>query len=301
MRLSVVIPTHNRREILARTLRALEGEEPRGAWEVVVADDGSTDGTRDLLRDSAATAPFPLTATSIPKSSQARALNEALRLARAPLALILGDDILAGPGLLSAHLAAHERLRDPRVAVLGRVEWHPEVAGEPFRAWLEKEGILWAYRRLLPETFVPARFFYTNNVSLDREWALAIGGFRDNLPAWPDTEFAFRAERRGLRVFYHPAAAGFHLDAWDISRVLARGRLKGRLAADLVREDPGFGRFVTLPRPGAWRSLRRAAARALRPLGEALRLAALSRWYWIHEIQGAFADGFREGRRGGAG
>ncbi|MDH6106598.1 glycosyltransferase, partial [Anabaenopsis tanganyikae CS-531] len=49
---SVVIPTYNRRPILEKCLRALEVQELSGssAYEVVLVDDGSTDGTLDWLK-----------------------------------------------------------------------------------------------------------------------------------------------------------------------------------------------------------------------------------------------------------
>lgn len=60
MFISVVIPTYNRRDILAKCLRSLETQKPCfefDDYEVVVVDDGSTDGTPDWLRSSAETFP----------------------------------------------------------------------------------------------------------------------------------------------------------------------------------------------------------------------------------------------------
>src|SRR5215470_10793753 len=47
-RVSVVIPTYNRRRLLVKVLEALARQStPRGCFEVVVVDDGSADGTAD--------------------------------------------------------------------------------------------------------------------------------------------------------------------------------------------------------------------------------------------------------------
>ncbi len=46
--MSVVIPTHNRLEVLAEVIQALELQDRPPAFEVVVVDDGSTDGTADV-------------------------------------------------------------------------------------------------------------------------------------------------------------------------------------------------------------------------------------------------------------
>ena len=60
MFISVVIPTYNRRSILEKCLQALEHQDPSGEienYEVVVVDDGSSDGTPDWLRQEAARFP----------------------------------------------------------------------------------------------------------------------------------------------------------------------------------------------------------------------------------------------------
>ena len=56
MFISVVIPTYNRRDILEKGLRSLDCQSACSEideYEVVVVDDGSTDGTPDWLRSSA--------------------------------------------------------------------------------------------------------------------------------------------------------------------------------------------------------------------------------------------------------
>src|SRR5579884_4064826 len=59
MELSVVVATYNRCDVLARTLEHLAGQAfPRGQYEIVVADDGSTDATAAVLRSAAC--PVPL-------------------------------------------------------------------------------------------------------------------------------------------------------------------------------------------------------------------------------------------------
>ena len=50
MRTSVIVPAHNSRETLPRTLEALAEQELDGEYEVIVIDDGSSDGTADLSR-----------------------------------------------------------------------------------------------------------------------------------------------------------------------------------------------------------------------------------------------------------
>ena len=57
---SVVIATYNRAGDLRDTLRSLAGLQPDGAWEVIVVDNNSTDDTRRVVEQAAAT--FPVAA-----------------------------------------------------------------------------------------------------------------------------------------------------------------------------------------------------------------------------------------------
>jgi cellulose synthase/poly-beta-1,6-N-acetylglucosamine synthase-like glycosyltransferase len=57
MTMSVVIPTYQRLRILTKCLRALEAQHLEAAYEVLVVDDGSTDGTVDFLTRHAASFP----------------------------------------------------------------------------------------------------------------------------------------------------------------------------------------------------------------------------------------------------
>ena len=56
--ISVIIPTYNRRDLLRETLNSLVQQTyPKNCFEVIVVDDGSTDGTEEI---AAETFPFPL-------------------------------------------------------------------------------------------------------------------------------------------------------------------------------------------------------------------------------------------------
>ena len=79
--IAVLIATHNRRERLRRCLDALAAQtlDPE-RFEVVVADDGSSDGTVASLAELAT--PFRLRALALPKGGKSVAVNAALATAR---------------------------------------------------------------------------------------------------------------------------------------------------------------------------------------------------------------------------
>src|SRR4051812_16228434 len=107
MKISIVIPTYNRRDLLARTLPTVFDQDfPGGEFEVVVVIDGSTDGTAEMLRHLNPPCGFQI--IEQPNRGQAAAKNVGLRAARGELVLFMDDDILCGRGVVAEHVDAHE-------------------------------------------------------------------------------------------------------------------------------------------------------------------------------------------------
>src|SRR5436305_13294617 len=104
--LSVIVPTHNRRELLRLCLASLERQTaPPEAFEVVVAVDGSTDGTAEMLAELSP--PFRLSVVTQPQAGQSAAVNAGAALAAGRILLFMDDDEEASPTHVRAHLTAH--------------------------------------------------------------------------------------------------------------------------------------------------------------------------------------------------
>src|SRR6185295_17156795 len=128
--ITVVIPTKNRRELLRETLAALDRQAGvPGPFEVVVADDGSTDGTPEYLESARGTFSFPLECLRLPAAGPAAARNRGIARATARRTLLLGDDTVPDPDVLASHLSGAAR---GEVAVQGRIEWDPASPITPF-------------------------------------------------------------------------------------------------------------------------------------------------------------------------
>src|SRR5215471_12914256 len=107
LKLSVVIPTYNRRELLSRTLQTvLHQHFPAEDYEVVVVVDGSTDGTIDMLRTFNPTCGFRV--FNQPNRGQAAARNVGWKAALGELILFVDDDLMCDPTLLQEHTLAHD-------------------------------------------------------------------------------------------------------------------------------------------------------------------------------------------------
>jgi glycosyltransferase involved in cell wall biosynthesis len=105
--ITVQLCTYNRRALLGRVMAALFAQDlDPDDYEIVLVDDGSTDGTYEsvigTLRPTCA-----LTVVRQRNAGLARGRNAGIARARGEFIMFMDDDVLATPGLLSAHLRCH--------------------------------------------------------------------------------------------------------------------------------------------------------------------------------------------------
>src|SRR5262245_59487086 len=113
MRISVVINTYNKEGTLPRVLEALERQEgiDRAAFEVVVRDDGSTDGTWSRLQEIAPRWQGRLRCSRGENTGVSEARNIGVREANGEVVVILADDIVASSRLVAEHLRLQDEER----------------------------------------------------------------------------------------------------------------------------------------------------------------------------------------------
>lgn len=193
---SVVIPSYNRREQLLRSLSPLVRDP--GAHEIVVVNDGGTDGSLEAVRALAAEAPR-VRVLDIPNGGQRRARLEGAREATGDVVLFLDDDVVPGFGLAAGHGLRHAER--PGLVVLG---YMPIVLPARRRAGLypsylyasEYERRADAWERDQGETL---RGFWAGNHSLRREDFLAVmAGDAPPLTYHDDLDFGLRCLAHGL-------------------------------------------------------------------------------------------------------
>ena len=110
---SVVIPAHNEARVIGKSLAAI-GWADWDDVEVIVVDDGSTDGTAEIA------AAFPVRVIRQPRTGKAGALNAGIAAASGEIIVVVDADTVLSPGFLTA-MAPH--FADPAVgAVAGNVK-----------------------------------------------------------------------------------------------------------------------------------------------------------------------------------
>ncbi len=248
MRASIVIPTFNRLDQLRNVIAAVRSQaRPQGTdLEVVVVDDGSSDGTSDWLETQME---YPgISAIHQPNSGPAKARNRGVEAASGDLILFLGDDTVPQPGWLLAHLEEHRLFGSPGpLAVLGYTSFSPDTES-PFLRFINEYGAQFGYLLIEDPRAVLFNFFYTSNISLPRSELVRLGGFREDFPAaaWEDIEFAYRAVGEGLEIHYQPQARTLHRHCIRPRTFCRRQRTSGRSAAIFAKLHPELEDFLGL-------------------------------------------------------
>jgi GT2 family glycosyltransferase len=223
---SVILVARDRRAELAEALDSVMAQE--GSFEVIAVDDGSRDGTSEML--SARPAVVALRRASSGGPGAAR--NEAARVARGGVLVFLDSDCRALPGWLGAMVAPLDRADvgavggaealDPGEPLLGRV-FH-FVLTSPLTTGRIRGGSGGRAARYRPRTYSLA----VRRADFDR-----AGGFAA-LRHGEDIDFATRVERLGLRLVHAPDARVHHRRRRTLrgfgAQLFAMGRARTTLA-----------------------------------------------------------------------
>ena len=232
---SIVIPTYQRREIVARAVRALASLEYRGKIELIVVVDGSTDGTADALR--AVELPFPVSVIEQANAGAGAARNRGAAAASGEVLLFLDDDMICTPELLTEHARSHAEGAD---AVVGDFVFDEgSLAGfhsDNMATWFRRAG----QGRAARGEVRPCDFF-SGQMSIRREVFNAVGGFDETFTS--DDKFAgedcdLGASLRNHKVVHNARALTSHVYVVTPSELMARAFTSGRGGALFLSRHP---------------------------------------------------------------
>lgn len=210
MRLTAIIPVYNSRSYLLQALQALTVSN-RPPDEVVVVDDGSTDGSGTLAQSLGA---HVIKLPDGPRGP-ARARNRGAAQAAGDLLLFLDADVVVHPETL-AKIEAHFREQPDLVALFGSYDADPPSPGYVSR-----------FKNLLHHfthqtSFREASTFWAGCGAIRRETFLSLGGFDESYsnPAVEDIELGMRLKQAGHRILLAPHVQATHLKVWTFAGLL---------------------------------------------------------------------------------
>lgn len=249
--LSVVVATRNRAAALPATLAALSRADARAtsAWELVIVDNGSDDGTAAILADFAAQARFPVRVVDEPVPGLSRARNRGNAAAAGAVLAFTDDDCLVAEDWLAVAAAAFTD--DPALDLLGGkvVLADPDDAPVSLRPYDEPHPI--------DDFEALSTYLIGCNVVVRRQALQAVGPFDERLGAGTrsrsaeDLDLFYRLFRAGGRLRYDPRLCLRHahgrraeseLLALRSGYMRGRGAFYGKHMARLDREI--WTRFV---------------------------------------------------------
>jgi glycosyltransferase involved in cell wall biosynthesis len=238
VRASVIVPTRNRADRLDACLAALARQTlPAEQFEILVVDNGSTDGTPERIARWADRRPG-LRGVEEPEAGVSRARNAGIAAARGELLAFVDDDAVAEPRWLATLLGAYDRW--PRVgAACGRARLRlerrpPAWYGSFSETWYSAMDFGPAARLLLDPAEVP----WSLNLSARAALAREVGGFPEqlgrvdgNLLSGEEFPFITAIRSAGMRIAYEPDAVVWHAVPADRLRlrwILRRAWVEGR-------------------------------------------------------------------------
>ncbi len=236
MFISVVIPTYNRLPILRQCLSALENqkiEEHVKNFEVIVVDDGSSDGTLTWLKDHSEEFPHLLLLDQ-DHGGPGSARNKGVVESKGDVIVFIDSDLVVNEYFLESHafkLKGSWNNRGDRLcftygAVINTSNFENPTS-EPHKI----RDLSWAY-------------FATGNVAIDKEILLKAGLFDPvfHLYGWEDLELGERLRQMGAELIRCPNAIGYHwhpaLTLNQIPSLIRTEQERARMAIIFYRKHP---------------------------------------------------------------
>lgn len=230
--ISIVIPTYNRELLLEKTLNSLSQQEAEGIeYEVIVSDDGSEDETFNVVNLYKKRINIKYVYNKHEGYRVGYVRNRGVEIAEGRTIIFVDSGMLLDKKFIRYHYNAHLK---KNVAVIGSVYGLPATLSDTvFSEYIRtedldkvfqlvcddekyndlRENCLRYYNNSMENMIAPYSFFWTGNVSVDKNTFINVGGFDENITGWgmEDIELGYRLFRLGVRFVYVQEAKGIHL------------------------------------------------------------------------------------------
>jgi GT2 family glycosyltransferase len=236
-RVSVVVATYNRLDLLLRLLGCLSRQTlPAEQFEVIVVDDGSKVPAAEHVHT--AEYPFRLSVITQNNAGPSAARHRGVLQARGDILVFVDDDMDLPPRFLDTHLAYHANGRP--TAVLGRYASDPHIDEKSL--FERYHGLKWdqmAHAADVGELVVDGTLLATGNTSMRREDYLRTGGFDLSLLRAEDMALGLDLEELGVELVFSNAAYSVHLsDHTEPEKWRGRAFIHGKLEMGIAKKHP---------------------------------------------------------------
>ena len=208
--LSIIIPTRNRRDSLQEALFSLKHLDYRGdEYEVIVIDDGSSDGTEEMLAKIRDSLPYPLHYGRFEeKKGISAARNVGMQMAKGQIFVFTDDDCLFEKRWLTRLLRP---FLSNKVGAVGGLDQAPEEAtlfskcvGYLFTSFIGTGGLRGGNLRV-------GKYYPKGcNMAVLKEAIDKVGGFDEHLGPGEEIELGYRIEKTGYEIKFAPGAFVWH-------------------------------------------------------------------------------------------
>ncbi|MBC5805243.1 MAG: hypothetical protein DLM53_02245 [Candidatus Eremiobacter antarcticus] len=227
LELSVVMPTFNRIDTLRHVLPTLLNQSlPADAYEIIIADSGSSDGTAEYVSSLVSSGGPTVRYLPGEYTGRASARNAGILASSANVVMFTDADILASRTLLERHAARHRVPGGRRVAVVGC-----ELQVVSLEDYRRQRDEIAARKPLHPATRrrLSWLYFLTGNASVRRDDLVRAGSFDEQFTGYghEDLELGYRLQKSGVELLYEPEALNFHWHPVAFGEQVRRMELAG--------------------------------------------------------------------------
>jgi chondroitin synthase len=270
LKASIIIPVYNRKAMLDKTLASLSYQTyPNKLFEVIVADDGSSDGVGELVKKYKKRLNIKIVSQKDMGYRLAAIRNKALKLAKNEIIISLDCDIIPVPRLIEEYMkwfhatdenivvlgilkhvdadsvTAEDILKNPRLIFsLKEIPPPPERrdSKHPMNEW--RLAIFKKYK-FLKKHYYPYTMASGGNMAFWRKSALHVGGFDEDFTEWggEDDVFNYNLYKKGAYFIPELSAIGLHQNHNDDVLYRFKGRFFTRKL--LGKKIPLYRHFLS--------------------------------------------------------
>jgi glycosyltransferase involved in cell wall biosynthesis len=280
MNLSVIVPCYNAEATISMQLDALANQHWSEPWEVIVSNNGSTDGTRTVIERYQERYSHFRVVDAYDWQGSAHARNVGARFATGEaLAFCDADDAVA-PGWVEAigeALAKHAFVASQMEWKKLNPPWTYRHCPKPQQDGLQ---VLW-YPPYLPHAG-------GSGLGIKRSLHDTVGGFDESLPRLMDTDYCLRVQRLGVKLHFAPNAVVHVRHRDTVSGMFHQTRLWAKYNVLLYKRYCGPGERVVRPwvrHVYAWARIVRSLPQ-LRSSGGRIRWLRRLSWH-VGSLQGS--------------